>query len=203
MKAFWYSAWVSGSLRHQVLTRGTNFFVWRRNVSTEITDQQVVLLDNLLTRDNLDISHMLAEGFMKEHIIDLQDTEHSSNLSPSAFLVPQLCPPRTPSYPTLDLPTWPFQSPKRMRISEVIFFCNYCCLPIDVHALFWYRLPINRHASFWTFPTCYFPGVFLKLCWQLEKHVDHLWVLYRDGSRISPKPLRGSPTTASVHFELL
>ena len=30
-----------------------------------------MLLGNLLTRDNLDITHMLAEGFTKEHIVNL------------------------------------------------------------------------------------------------------------------------------------
>ena len=56
----------------------------------------------------------------------LQDTENSSKLSPSVFLVPQPCPPWTPSYPALDLATLPFQSPKRMRI--YLWgrnFCNY------------------------------------------------------------------------------
>ena len=41
----------------------------------EITDQQMVFLGGLCDRDNLDISHMNLEGFMKEHM---------ANLSPSS-----------------------------------------------------------------------------------------------------------------------
>ena len=48
-----------------------------------------------------------------------QDMTNSSNLSPSVFLVPQPCLPCTPSYPALDLSTWPFQSTKSIRISGV------------------------------------------------------------------------------------
>ena len=48
-----------------------------RDVSMEITDQKLAFIGCLLVRDNLDISHMLVEAFMKEHI---------SNLSPSFAL---------------------------------------------------------------------------------------------------------------------
>ena len=48
-----------------------------------------------------------------------QDMANSSNLSSSVFLVPQPCLPCTPSYPALDLSTWPFQSTKSIRISGV------------------------------------------------------------------------------------
>ena len=41
-------------------------------LQTETTDQQVVLRGDLLVRYNLDITHMLAEGFSKQHIIDLR-----------------------------------------------------------------------------------------------------------------------------------
>ena len=43
-------------------------------VSTEITYQQVVLLGDLLARDNLNIPHMFAEDFPKEHIVNLSPT---------------------------------------------------------------------------------------------------------------------------------
>ena len=49
----------------------------------------------------------------------LQDMANSDNLSPSSFLEPQPCSPWSPSYPSLELPTWSFQSPKRMRVSEL------------------------------------------------------------------------------------
>ena len=44
------------------------------DVSTEITDQQVVLLGDLLTRDNLDIPHKLAECFTKGHRVNLSSS---------------------------------------------------------------------------------------------------------------------------------
>ena len=53
----------------QVLRRGTNFFL-AGDVSTEITDQQVVLPADLLARDSLDFSQILGEGFTKEHIVN-------------------------------------------------------------------------------------------------------------------------------------
>ena len=74
MKAFWYSVWASGSLRHHILRRGMRdvfLLSWGRYVSMETTDQQVVLLGDLLARDNLDIPHILLESFTKEHKVNL------------------------------------------------------------------------------------------------------------------------------------
>ena len=116
--------WLSWGARSVAVTGGI--------VSMEITDQSVVLLGDLLPRDNLDISHMLAEGFAKKHkdnlspsftlgegkqvigllfkkgVADDQVAGFGSNLSPSVFLVPLPWPSCTPSYPSLDLPTWLF-----------------------------------------------------------------------------------------------
>ena len=117
---------------------------WGRDDRREISDQQGVLVGDLLARDNLDISHMLAEGLIKEHIVRvflspemkmiiwldrflkqvlpmtrLQDMANPSKLSPSVFLVPQPCPPCTPTYTALHSPSRTFQSSTRMRIIEV------------------------------------------------------------------------------------
>ena len=75
----WLSLWLpeapSPQVRNKFLLNG------RRDVSIEITDQQVVLLGNLLARDDLDIAHMLAEGFTKEHMVNL------SPLSPEVKVI--------------------------------------------------------------------------------------------------------------------
>ena len=119
------------------LCNESHLVLWLRSQTS------LALLGDLLARDNHDILHMLAEGFTKDHIVNLnpsfawgegdqlivsifktgvaddQVVGHGklSNLSPSpyVFIIPQPCPPHTPSYSALDLPTWPFHSssPKR------------------------------------------------------------------------------------------
>ena len=96
----WWKPYGTLILRRQVLIR------------MEITDQEVMLIGDLLPSDSLNICHMLAEGFIMEHIgvfaspevkvirrlgcffkqvlplTRLQDMANCSNLLPSVFLVP-------------------------------------------------------------------------------------------------------------------
>ena len=70
--SYWYSNLACCFPKHQDPMQGMwDFLSVGGDAGTEITDQQVLLSGDLRDRQNLDITHMLAESFSNEHVVEL------------------------------------------------------------------------------------------------------------------------------------